>query len=76
MTTWVKLEELNRGDETIHPSHPFEQDTFADILDRMDQYREIYPECLNFRIERQFKSHGYGAVTIWYELQGLRGTDS
>lgn len=66
---WRKLRDLPfHQDEP--PMHPLEGLPFTKIQTHFLDLLDAYPEALDFEYEYRFKSHGYGAMTYWYQLNG------
>jgi hypothetical protein len=69
----MKVLETNINFENAHEDnpivHPFRDMTFKEIKTHMEEIEAKYPEFCNFRYEEKWKSHGYGAMTGWYDLE-------
>lgn len=52
------------------PIHPFAYLPFDEVKSLIEQIEMKYPEYDNFEYELKMKSHGYGAVSEWYDLVG------
>lgn len=70
MSNWVLLEKVNLVQDE-DPMYPLSGFSFSEISGLIKDLHFKYPECSDFKYELNWKSHGYGAVTRWYELQGL-----
>ena len=58
--------------QDYEPSHPFEEMTFNEILEYITAKKNLHlHEYKDFNLQKHWKSHGYGAMTYWYELRGI-----
>lgn len=53
-----------------HVFHPWSHLTFQQIEEEVKKFREEYPDYSDLRLQKEFKSFGFGAFNTWYELQG------
>ncbi len=69
---WVEIEEYPHGDENIEAEYPFNIDgvSLYELEERLQILRATHYEYLDLRFVYHWKSHGYGAISKWWVLEG------
>jgi hypothetical protein len=76
-SNWVTIQDrVTTGDEEIDARHPLGDMTLSEIAQLYADLKATYPQYKDFRYEHHFKGHGYGAVTYWYDLEGLENEET
>lgn len=71
---WETLGQKVAITQDREPPHPWENLTFTEIENTIQECRDNYPLYTDFRWNRTSKSFGHGAENHWWEFQGKRET--